>query len=128
MAEREGFEPSRPFWGLHDFESCAFDHSAISPWACPAKSTDEVGRKHCSDNDQTAKNSNTATFALLKKQRNHFLSEEIFEGSQKVFSRPKHPQTPLHRAKKHNARFYCRKTTPRQNSPSSIECFPIIST
>ncbi len=31
MAEREGFEPSRPFWGLHDFESCAFDHSATSP-------------------------------------------------------------------------------------------------
>ena len=24
MAEREGFEPPRPF-GLHDFESCAFD-------------------------------------------------------------------------------------------------------
>ena len=31
MAEREGFEPSKPFWGLHDFQSCAFDHSAISP-------------------------------------------------------------------------------------------------
>ena len=31
MAERGGFEPPRPFWGLHDFESCAFDHSATSP-------------------------------------------------------------------------------------------------
>ncbi len=31
MAEREGFEPSKPFWGLRDFESRAFDHSAISP-------------------------------------------------------------------------------------------------
>lgn len=31
MAEREGFEPSRPFRGLRDFESRAFDHSAISP-------------------------------------------------------------------------------------------------
>ena len=31
MAEREGFEPSRPLWGLRDFESRAFDHSAISP-------------------------------------------------------------------------------------------------
>jgi hypothetical protein len=28
--EREGFEPSVPF-GTHDFQSCAFDHSAISP-------------------------------------------------------------------------------------------------
>jgi hypothetical protein len=32
VAEREGFEPSRPFWGLRDFESRAFDHSAISPF------------------------------------------------------------------------------------------------
>jgi hypothetical protein len=32
MAEREGFEPSKPFWGLRDFESRAFDHSATSPW------------------------------------------------------------------------------------------------
>src|SRR3989344_2108711 len=31
VAEREGFEPSRPFGGLLDFESSAFDHSAISP-------------------------------------------------------------------------------------------------
>ncbi len=31
MAEREGFEPSKPFWGLRDFESRAFDHSATSP-------------------------------------------------------------------------------------------------
>jgi cephalosporin-C deacetylase len=28
--EREGFEPSEPH-GSHDFQSCAFDHSAISP-------------------------------------------------------------------------------------------------
>ncbi len=32
MAEREGFEPSKPFWGLRDFESRAFDHSATSPY------------------------------------------------------------------------------------------------
>ena len=25
MAEKEGFEPSKPFWGLHDFQSCALD-------------------------------------------------------------------------------------------------------
>ena len=31
VAEREGFEPSNPFGGLRDFESRAFDHSAISP-------------------------------------------------------------------------------------------------
>ena len=31
MAEREGFEPSVRFGRTHDFQSCAFDHSAISP-------------------------------------------------------------------------------------------------
>ena len=31
MAEREGFEPSKPFRGLRDFESRAFGHSATSP-------------------------------------------------------------------------------------------------
>ena len=25
LADREGFEPSRPLWGLHDFQSCALD-------------------------------------------------------------------------------------------------------
>lgn len=23
VAEKEGFEPSIPFWGIHDFQSCA---------------------------------------------------------------------------------------------------------
>jgi hypothetical protein len=32
VAEREGFEPSIPFWGIPDFESGAFNHSATSPW------------------------------------------------------------------------------------------------
>lgn len=27
VAEKEGFEPSRPFWGLHDFQSCALDQT-----------------------------------------------------------------------------------------------------
>ena len=27
LAEKEGFEPSRPFWGLHDFQSCALDQT-----------------------------------------------------------------------------------------------------
>ena len=31
MAEREGFEPPVPEMGTIDFESTAFDHSAISP-------------------------------------------------------------------------------------------------
>ena len=31
MAEREGFEPSVPQRSTTDFESAAFDHSAISP-------------------------------------------------------------------------------------------------
>ena len=31
MAEREGFEPSLRYERKHDFESCAFNHSATSP-------------------------------------------------------------------------------------------------
>ena len=31
MAEEEGFEPPVPC-GTHDFESRAFNHSAIPPW------------------------------------------------------------------------------------------------
>jgi hypothetical protein len=27
LAEKEGFEPSRPLWGLHDFQSCALDQT-----------------------------------------------------------------------------------------------------
>ena len=27
-----GFEPTKPLWGLTDFKSVAFDHSAIPPW------------------------------------------------------------------------------------------------
>ena len=36
MAEKEGFEPSIPFWGIHDFQSCAlgqlrdFSKAAVS--------------------------------------------------------------------------------------------------
>ena len=33
MADRQGFEPWIPFRGIHDFQSCAFDHSANSPWS-----------------------------------------------------------------------------------------------
>ena len=33
MAERRGFEPLRRYQRLHDFQSCAFDHSANSPWS-----------------------------------------------------------------------------------------------
>ena len=31
MAEKEGFEPSLRDYRKHDFESCAFSHSATSP-------------------------------------------------------------------------------------------------
>ena len=31
--ERVGFEPTVPFWGTHDFQSCPFDHSGTSPIA-----------------------------------------------------------------------------------------------
>ena len=32
-AERGGFEPPIPFWGIHAFQACAFSHSAISPYS-----------------------------------------------------------------------------------------------
>ncbi len=51
MAEREGFEPSVPFWGTHDFQSCAFNRSATSPYwnienlrPCPAGLTVNVSK------------------------------------------------------------------------------------
>jgi hypothetical protein len=31
MAEREGFEPSKPFWGLPVFETGLINHSSTSP-------------------------------------------------------------------------------------------------
>ncbi len=34
LAESRGFEPRRRFRRLHDFQSCAFDHSANSPIKC----------------------------------------------------------------------------------------------
>ena len=37
MAEKEGFEPSIPFWGIHDFQSCALgqlrDFSIVTAFA-----------------------------------------------------------------------------------------------
>ncbi len=30
FAEKKGFEPSIPFWGIHAFQACAFDRSATS--------------------------------------------------------------------------------------------------
>ena len=30
-AERTGFEPVKPFRGLHAFQACLFNHSSISP-------------------------------------------------------------------------------------------------
>ena len=27
VAEKEGFEPSIPLWGIHDFQSCALDQT-----------------------------------------------------------------------------------------------------
>ena len=46
MAEKEGFEPSIPFWGIHDFQSCALGQlrdfskwfAAISLLILPQKS------------------------------------------------------------------------------------------
>ena len=32
LAERRGFEPRIPFWGIHAFQACLFNHSSIFPW------------------------------------------------------------------------------------------------
>ena len=40
MAEKEGFEPSIPFWGIHDFQSCALGQLrdfSIAVLICPAR-------------------------------------------------------------------------------------------
>ena len=34
VAERTGFEPVKPFRGLHAFQACLFNHSSISPNMC----------------------------------------------------------------------------------------------
>ena len=31
LAEREGFEPSIPFWSIHTFQACSLNRSDISP-------------------------------------------------------------------------------------------------
>ena len=31
-AERRGFEPRIPFWGIHAFQACLFNHSSTSPF------------------------------------------------------------------------------------------------
>lgn len=33
FAEKAGFEPAKPFRGLHAFQACLFNHSSISPFA-----------------------------------------------------------------------------------------------
>ena len=46
MADRVGFEPTVPFGGTHDFQSCAFDHSAIYPsWSVPNLAYSKYFRK-----------------------------------------------------------------------------------
>lgn len=36
-AEREGFEPSIPFRGIHTFQACSFNHSDTSPYRCASR-------------------------------------------------------------------------------------------
>ena len=46
FAERGGFEPPKPFWSLHAFQACLFNHSSISPssqLACKKKLACEFG-------------------------------------------------------------------------------------
>ncbi len=39
LVERKGFEPSMPFWSIHTFQACAFDHSATSLIYCGCKNS-----------------------------------------------------------------------------------------
>ncbi len=49
LAERRGFEPRKPFWSLHAFQACLFNHSSISPRVrqqvcnCPYRSAKWTG-------------------------------------------------------------------------------------
>ncbi len=45
MAEKEGFEPSRPFRGLHDFQSCALDQLGDFSIAVKRVFSDELVRR-----------------------------------------------------------------------------------
>ena len=42
LAEKEGFEPSRPFRSLHDFQSCALDQLGDFSIAVPVRSAYEL--------------------------------------------------------------------------------------
>jgi hypothetical protein len=42
-AERVGFEPTIPFWGIHTFQACSFDHSDISPGKLWSKRAQRYG-------------------------------------------------------------------------------------
>ena len=46
VEEREGFEPSVPF-GTHDFQSCPFGHSGISPGLCSRRGWESNPRWTC---------------------------------------------------------------------------------
>ena len=41
IAERQGFEPRIPFWSIHAFQACLFNHSSISPWLIAKKEKQE---------------------------------------------------------------------------------------
>ena len=43
MAERVGFEPTVGGYPTHDFQSCTFDHSVISPQSLLHKMAERVG-------------------------------------------------------------------------------------
>ena len=50
LAEKEGFEPSKPFWGLHDFQSCALGQlrDFSIPFLSSSVATDWVIIQHSS--------------------------------------------------------------------------------
>ena len=42
MAEKEGFEPSIPFWGIHDFQSCALGQLRDFSISCGSLSSPDI--------------------------------------------------------------------------------------
>ena len=58
VAEGEGFEPSIPFWGIHAFQACAFNHSAIPPaQRGPSKKAQNLTERGWGRNESLARTS-----------------------------------------------------------------------
>ena len=74
MAEARGFEPPRPF-GPHDFESCAFNHSATLPPLILTKITLNYNRLRA---NKKFHHHYSILFLLKKLIHNNFTASKFF--------------------------------------------------